>query len=115
MGEATIRRDSEFALGLEKIGNQNPVLKRDILDGRVKISKSVIQKLSKYDASAKSFEEVSDILAFVAPKNKQKSNKFTISKDKTVAAMRNITPKSKPKEIAQIRLMLDQIEKMLEV
>lgn len=119
VGEATIRRDSEFALGLEKVGISNPELKRDILDGRARISKSIVQKLSKYTALPDTpFEAVEDIVTFVTPKSKKENareapDKFTVSKEKTVAALKRLNKNSKNKDIGQIRLMLDQLEKML--
>nr|MCU0470017.1 hypothetical protein [Arcicella sp.] len=42
--EKTIRRDAEFARGLEKL---DPSFRKDILNGKIKIEKSKIQKISK--------------------------------------------------------------------
>jgi hypothetical protein len=42
--EKTIRRDAEFARGLEKL---DPSFRKDILNGKIKVEKSKIQKLSK--------------------------------------------------------------------
>ncbi len=43
VGEATIKRDGEFAKALEKIGNENPTLKEDIMKGKSKLSKKEIR------------------------------------------------------------------------
>ncbi len=43
----TIVRDGEFAKGIEVIAKRNPDLKRKVLKGETKISKSEIQKLAK--------------------------------------------------------------------
>jgi hypothetical protein len=43
----TIKRDADFAKGLDLIGKENPELKTDILAGKTKISKNEIQKLAK--------------------------------------------------------------------
>ena len=42
--EKTIRRDAEFALGLEKL---DPLFRKDILNGKIKVEKTKIQKISK--------------------------------------------------------------------
>ena len=42
--EKTIRRDAEFARGLEKL---DPSFRKDILNGKIKIEKTKIQKISK--------------------------------------------------------------------
>jgi hypothetical protein len=47
VSEKTIKRDAEFAQGLEKIGQLNPQLKHDILAGKVKVNKSDVQKVGK--------------------------------------------------------------------
>ncbi len=44
--EKTIRRDAEFARGLEKL---DPSFRKDILNGKIKVEKSKIQKISKID------------------------------------------------------------------
>ncbi|MBS1507014.1 MAG: hypothetical protein JSS79_10245 [Bacteroidetes bacterium] len=43
----TIVRDGEFAKGIEVIAKKNPELKKQVLKGETKISKSEIQKLAK--------------------------------------------------------------------
>ncbi len=57
----TIKRDAEFADGLEKI---DPELRNNILEGKVKIDKGAIQKLSKsqIEKPIKSVQELEEII-----------------------------------------------------
>lgn len=61
VSEKTIRRDAEFAKGLDKLDNE---LKADVLSGKAKIKKSDVQKLAKFDASDKieSIDDVQDLI-----------------------------------------------------
>jgi hypothetical protein len=62
VGQATIRRDAEFAQGLEML---EPSLKTAVLAGQTKLSKSKIQQLSKkdnIDTKIQSEEEVEGLL-----------------------------------------------------
>ena len=45
VSEATIKRDGEFAAGLESIGKENPKLKEEILKGQSKLKKKDIRSL----------------------------------------------------------------------
>jgi hypothetical protein len=56
----TIKRDAEFADGLEKIDSE---LRNNILEGKVKIDKGVIQKLSKnqIETQIKSIQELNEL------------------------------------------------------
>ncbi|WP_338239841.1 ParB N-terminal domain-containing protein [Persicobacter diffluens] len=47
VGERTIHRDSDYAKGVDIIGNEDPNLKADILSGKKKVSKAIVQKLGK--------------------------------------------------------------------
>ena len=86
VGEKTIRRDADFAKGLEMLGDVNPALKSEMLAGRAKIKKSTLQQLGKTDVKAlPAFKDSSQIDAFVQKsKNKavlgQESQKQTKSK-----------------------------------
>lgn len=120
VGEATIRRDSEFAIGLEKVGQSNPNLKRSILDGETRINKSIIQKLGKTTDQHKFvFHDVSDILKLVSKEkktnNKTPANAFSDTRDDIIIRMKKLSIKSKSKDIQQIRTMLDKLEQMLKV
>ncbi|MBT29812.1 MAG: hypothetical protein CMO01_09145 [Thalassobius sp.] len=52
VGEKTIRRDAEFAKGIELIGESNPSLKMELLAGKVKIKKSTLQNLGKIEVTS---------------------------------------------------------------
>lgn len=61
--EKTIRRDAEFALGLDKL---DPTLRKDILNGNVKVEKAKIQKIGKaaeITTPLKSTEELNQIVS----------------------------------------------------
>lgn len=45
VGEKTIRRDALFAKGIDRIGESNPILKQDILSGKIKVKKETLQNL----------------------------------------------------------------------
>lgn len=119
VGEATIRRDRDFAIGLEKIGASNPELKRSILNGEAKINKSLVQKLGKStDQPRVSFNDVTDILRFFNKKKKQRNHKtpedtFIESREQIIASLKKLTNQSKAKDIHQIRTMLDKLERLL--
>ena len=49
VSEKTIRRDALFAKAIDKIGEVNPELKKEILSGKSKINKSQIQELAKME------------------------------------------------------------------
>jgi hypothetical protein len=121
VGPATIRRDAEFASGLEKIGQANPLLKQSILSGRTHIKKSLLQKLGKLSVDAESIkvEDASSIASLIQekfPKRKREKNTsdiFNESRDQIITLLKTKTIKSKAKEIQKIRVMLDKLEQML--
>lgn len=53
VSEATIKRDGEFAAGLEAIAEKNPALKKEILSGSSKISKQEVRAKSKKSKASK--------------------------------------------------------------
>ena len=64
VGQATIKRDAEFAEGLEKL---TPNFKTQVLSGKLKINKKYIQQLSKKELSENkidSIEELEQVLGF---------------------------------------------------
>jgi hypothetical protein len=68
VSEKTIKRDAEFAEGLNLL---SPELKRNILAGKVKAKKSDIQQLTQIEAPSHpivSLEEVSDLVAIKTTK-----------------------------------------------
>ena len=64
VGQATIKRDAEFAEGLERL---TPNFKTQLLSGKLKINKKYIQQLSKKEISENkidSIEELEQVLGF---------------------------------------------------
>ena len=64
INEKTIRRDAEFAKGVESL---SPELKRDFLNGNVKVSKKNIEDLGKADVREK-VNTIEAITTYIAPK-----------------------------------------------
>jgi hypothetical protein len=58
VGQATIKRDAEFAEGLEKL---TPSFKTQILSGKLKINKKHIQQLAKIDSSDNQINSVDEL------------------------------------------------------
>ncbi|BDD06941.1 hypothetical protein [Aureibacter tunicatorum] len=63
----TIKRDEQFAKGLRKIAESNPQMKQDILQRKVKVNKTDVQKLSKVEGALK-IDKVDDIKSVVEKK-----------------------------------------------
>jgi len=53
VSEATIKRDGDFAKGLDFIGKENPKLKNEILKGQSKLKKRDIRSLTKSKSSSR--------------------------------------------------------------
>ena len=64
INEKTIRRDAEFAKGVESL---SPELKRDFLNGNVKVPKKDIEELGKADVKEK-VSTIEAIITYIAPK-----------------------------------------------
>ncbi len=77
---ATIKRDGNFAKGLEKIGKANPEVKAEILAGNTKIKKSDIEALASIELPNKlgSIEELEKALGQREIKVQQPSKKDTV-------------------------------------
>lgn len=60
--EKTIRRDAEYARGLEKL---SPTVRKDILAGKVKVEKAKIQQLGKIKELDKTLESLDEVEAIV--------------------------------------------------
>ena len=56
INEKSVRRAGDYATGLDKIGDESPRLKKDILSGKSKISKSDIELVGKDKIEAKNIE-----------------------------------------------------------
>lgn len=119
VGEATIRRDSEFAVGLDKVGQFNPHLKRAILDGEARVNKSVIREWGKTAAQdTLELQDTDDIVKLVSKEKKaviqkKPENLFSSTRDEIIKKMKKLSNQSKAKDIHHIRTMLDKLEQML--
>lgn len=67
VGEKTIRRDALFAKGIDRIGESNPVLKQDILSGKIKVKKETLQNLGSL-TDYTPIQTLSDIEKQLVPK-----------------------------------------------
>ncbi|MEM1136184.1 MAG: hypothetical protein AAGI07_10115 [Bacteroidota bacterium] len=66
VGEKTIRRDADFAMGIEFIGEKNPDLKKEVLAGKAKIKKASLQKIGTSDKTEiPSFENAIQVEDFL--------------------------------------------------
>ncbi|GAB4477506.1 MAG: hypothetical protein OHK0057_27280 [Thermoflexibacter sp.] len=74
VSEKTIKRDAQFAEGLEKIGKVNQNLKKDILAGKVKVNKSDIQKLAKVEEITQPINSPEEIPALLENLNDKKND-----------------------------------------
>ena len=72
INEKTIRRDAEFAKGIESL---SPELKRDFLNGNVKVAKKDIEELGKAGVREK-IETVEGLTTYIAPKKYVKVTKI---------------------------------------
>jgi hypothetical protein len=77
INEKTIRRDAEFAKGVESL---SPELKRDFLNGKVKVAKKDLEELGKIGVSQK-INTAEEIITYINPK---KDTPFTKGKIESV-------------------------------
>ena len=71
VGEKTIRRDADFAKGLDKL---SPSLKNEVLSGKTKIEKTKIQLLAKNDNVQEPISEINQIELYVKSVSDTKTN-----------------------------------------
>ncbi len=116
VAKATIERDGQYAMGLEKIGLANPELKRSILSGDIKLGKTIIQHLSKYNGSKKKLQSLNSIRALIAkPKTKSADNSdFTERKDMLIEKAKALTTKSPVASFQEAIDLLDEMKRMLQ-
>ncbi|MEN7550436.1 ParB N-terminal domain-containing protein [Rapidithrix thailandica] len=78
VSEKTVKRDAQYAAGLDKIGKFNQGLKHDILSGKIKVKKGEIQELSKLDDDVE-VSKVEDISGVLEKKNTKKTTQNNLS------------------------------------
>lgn len=64
VGEKTIRRDADFAKGLDKL---SPDLKNEVLSGKTKIERNKIQSLAKNNEIQEPISEINQIEHYIKP------------------------------------------------
>jgi citrate lyase gamma subunit len=97
VNEKTIKRDAEFAAGVEKLA---PALKADVLAGKSPVSKTAIQQLARTDAAAGSIESF-DALLPTSPANEP-------------AITKNLSSSARGQQSANARKQLDNLHKQLQ-
>ncbi len=115
VGKATIERDGQYAMGLEKIGQANADLKRSILAGETRLSKSIIQQLSGYEGSVKKLQNLESIRKLTV---RQKINSFSTShffekKKDLQHKIKELSDTSKEKDIQEAIILLYELKELL--
>ena len=101
VNEKTIKRDALFAKAIDKIGEVNPELKRNILSGKTKITKSQVQELAKME-NLPVLEKIEDLEnLFSLPKTEKPKDELQAKKDFLVKFIKKTTD----------LMSLEQIEK----
>jgi len=97
----TIINDAQFAQAIDKIGEVNPELKRNILSGKTKITKSQVQELAKME-NLPMLEKIEDLEnLFSLPKTEKPKDELQAKKDFLVKFIKKTTD----------LMSLEQIEK----
>jgi ParB-like nuclease domain len=97
VSEKTIKRDAEYAKGLDKIGESNQTLKQAILSGKINIDKGKVRALGKISEKVV-IDTEQDIDSIIA--NKQPSKQ---SSKPTIAQMREVLENAGSKVIIEIK------------
>lgn len=70
VSQATIERDGTFHEGIEAIGKANPLLKKDILKGKIRLKKGMIRKASRLKQIPQ-VENVEELIGLLEGKPKE--------------------------------------------
>ncbi|WP_020528081.1 hypothetical protein [Flexithrix dorotheae] len=85
--EKTVRRDAQYAKGVDLIGKSNPELKSAILKGDAKINKSDVQKLAGIENKKLNIQSAQDIKKILT---KHSSSKTELAKSTTEGINANV-------------------------
>ena len=99
VNEKTIKRDAEFAAGVDKL---TPALKADILAGKTPVSKTTLQQLAKSDVADGSISSVASLLP-------SSPTEQTISSDKAVGRASRVQVIGKATKSASLRKELQSL------
>jgi hypothetical protein len=67
VSERTIKRDAQFAIGLDKLAEQNPVIKKEVLSGKRKLNKKDFEVLGRTKPQEKLKQATTSIKKKIAP------------------------------------------------
>jgi len=114
----TILRDSEFARGIEKIGQVNPELKTKILTGNASVKKSDLQLLGRQQGELKaglqSFVELATAIQKLKRKpgkDKQALQQESEYKQALIQAIEAINKKTSSEDFVKLHDLLNKLEK----
>ncbi len=113
VGKATIERDGQYAMGLEKIGQANAELKRAILAGETKLSKSIVQQLSSYEGSVKKLQNLESIRKLTARQKINSSSHFLEKKKNLQHKIKVLSDTSQEKDINEAIVILIELKELL--
>lgn len=92
VGQTTIKRDAEFAQGLEKL---TPKLKSEVLAGKLNIGKSTIQHLAKSTNTEGSIGSIEEIEMYISPKKISNADNKPASEDQLITEIVALAEKLK--------------------
>ncbi len=105
MSHMTIKRDEQYALGIELIGEYDLSFKRSLLSGQAKANKSAIQKLHK----AENIKEAVQQVIAPAPVRKPKTSTFQKKKNQFMALMKAFEEDSNAEDRALLRARFEEL------
>lgn len=115
VNERTIFRDDLLYQGLEKIGRKNPVLKRQILTGEVKVPKGKLQKLADLEEDEiGSLEDIYQLLDALGQGQKSSEGsqlKELVSQLKGILA--DIVKSRDQQKLRELEKGIEQLKKLL--
>ncbi len=111
VSEKTIKRDAEFAQGLEKIGSTNPALKQDILAGKVSVNKGDIQKIAKMQGEIKA-GSLEDIERLANPTRPGMTSEIEKTKKRISRLLSGLAP-GRHDVYAQLKEEVEVLERLL--
>ncbi len=88
VNEKTIQRDAQFAKAIDKIGEVNPALRKEILSGATRINKSQIQEIAKMEALPH-LENIQDLENLFLSKTEKATDELKAKKDFLIKCIKN--------------------------
>ncbi len=139
VGPATIRRDANYAAGVEIVGRSNASLRQDLLQGKTKIKKKDIQFLANLDIGKPRFKNEADLFNKLQNWKEEKlakiedslqavehettlteaemfpsyENRIKKIKGQILSYMNNAITHKDPEAIKKLREIIDQLEALV--